>query len=147
MEGHLLTSSEKSRLLSAADAARDKAYAPFSGMTVGAAVLAQSDRIYSGCNVENSSYGLTICAERAAVFAAVAAEGGTQLVIKAVAVSAAGHGVTAPCGACRQVIYEFGQDAIVLFPGVNGMRELSMAELLPEPFRLRGGPRREEPDD
>ncbi|OGR85716.1 MAG: cytidine deaminase [Elusimicrobia bacterium RIFCSPHIGHO2_02_FULL_57_9] len=94
-------SSEIMRLIKAARLARQSAYCPYSRYPVGAAVLTESGRIFSGCNVENASYGLSICAERAAVFNAVA---GRQIVIKAVCIAAISP---KPCGACRQVLFEF----------------------------------------
>ncbi len=90
---------------------------------------------FSGCNVENASYGLTICAERNAIFAAVAAEG-PSMVIKAVAVATEQDGACAPCGACRQVIFEFGPDAVVFFRGKSGTEQMAITKLLPEGFRL-----------
>jgi cytidine deaminase len=116
----------------------DKAYAPFSHFQVGAAVLTHHGSIYGGCNVENSSYGLTICAERSAVFAAVGAEG-PGMKIRAVAVCAIHDGQEQPafpCGACRQVIFEFGPQALVLFQGPSGPQQVSIGDLLPGGFRL-----------
>ena len=85
--------------------------------------------------MENASYGLTICAERNAIFAAVAAEG-TDMRIKAVAVATERDGPCAPCGACRQVIFEFGPDALILFRGQSGTQRMQITQLLPEGFRL-----------
>ena len=81
--------------------------------------------MYHGCNVENASYGLTICAERNAIFAAVAAEG-SGMRIQAVAVATERDGPCAPCGACRQVIYEFGPEALVLFRGQSGTEQMAI---------------------
>ena len=103
------------RLITAAQAARRNAYAPYSHFTVGAALLAQDGTIYTGCNVENASYGLSICAERNAVFHAVAS--GTRDFL-AVAV-ATENGVT-PCGACRQVLAEFNPQMTVLLVDAAG---------------------------
>jgi cytidine deaminase len=112
-------------------AARDKAYAPYSNFRVGAAVQA-GERVYPGCNVENASYGLTICAERAAVFAAVAA-GETR--IDAVVVVTDTPTPTTPCGACRQVLREFGTDIRVLCATLSGVRhEFALDDLLPSSF-------------
>jgi cytidine deaminase len=122
-------------LLAAARAVLDRAYAPYSGFRVGAAVLTGSDHVYAGCNVESSSYGLTCCAERAAIFAAVAAEG-PHVVVAAVAVTSSREGPCSPCGACRQVIAEFGPDAMVLYPGTEGTVARPIAELLPDTFML-----------
>ena len=117
------------------DAARDasaRAYCPYSRFRVGAAVLTDKDEIISGCNVENASYGLTICAERNAIFHAVA-RGTTR--IQAVVVYTPTPKPSAPCGACRQVINEFGPDAEVLSvcDGPEVLRK-RLSELLPEAF-------------
>ncbi|HST11117.1 MAG TPA: cytidine deaminase [Terriglobales bacterium] len=129
---------EKQRpmLMRAARAAMKKAYAPYSKFHVGAAVLLNDGKVFSGCNVENASYGMTNCAERTAIFSAVA-QLGPRVEVTAVAV-ANDHGVPcSPCGACRQVIYEFGPDAIVFFQGANGEKQAHITELLPEGFRLK----------
>jgi cytidine deaminase len=113
-----------------------KAYAPYSKFLVGSAILTTTGRIFSGCNVENASYGMTNCAERTAIFAAVA-ELGPKLEVTAVAV-VNDHGVPcSPCGACRQVIYEFGPEAIIFFQGADGDTQAHITELLPEGFRLK----------
>jgi cytidine deaminase len=131
-----LLESEKTRLLDAAQDTLTRAYAPYSGIKVGAAVLTAQGQVYSGGNVENASYGLTLCAERAAIAAAVAAEGpGMQ--IKALAVVSNQTGPFAPCGACRQVIHEFGPGALVMFQGENDLIRAPISELLPYAFRLR----------
>jgi cytidine deaminase len=112
------------------------AYAPFSKFRVGAAILTSKGQIFLGCNVENSSYGMTNCAERTAIFSAVAKDG-PDLEIYAVAV-ANDHGVPcSPCGACRQVIYEFGPRAIVFYQGDKGPKQSLITDLLPEGFRLQ----------
>jgi cytidine deaminase len=116
-------------LIDAARAARDHAYAPYSGFRVGAAVLADG-RIVPGCNVENASYGLTVCAERAAVFAAVGA--GVRR-IDAVAVVTDADQPVAPCGACRQVLHEFGPGMAVILAG-REIRRFTLADLLPDAF-------------
>jgi cytidine deaminase len=126
----------RERLLEAARAARGRAYAPYSKFQVGAALLTTSGVLFTGCNVENASYGVTNCAERTAIFSAVA-QLGPQMKIQAIAV-ASGEGIPcSPCGACRQVIYEFGPNATVFFLGPRGWRELPIEKLLPEGFRLR----------
>ena len=130
-----LETKQQEQLLSAARAAFKNAHAPYSNFRVGAAVLTERGTLYHGCNVENTSYGLTICAERNAIFAAVAAEG-TGMRIKAVAVATERDGPCAPCGACRQVIFEFGPDALILFRGQSGTQQMEITELLPEGFRL-----------
>src|ERR1700686_2446227 len=112
------------------------AYAPYSKFHVGAAILLTNGKIFSGCNVENASYGMTNCAERTAIFSAVA-QLGPKIEIQAVAV-ANDHGVAcSPCGACRQVIYEFGPHATVFFQGAMGPKQAQITELLPEGFRLQ----------
>ncbi len=126
----------RNRLTKAAQAAMKHAYAPYSGFRVGAAILTSKGRIFAGCNVENSSYGMTNCAERTAIFSAIA-QHGPQLEIKAVAVTNAKGVPCSPCGACRQVIYEFGPDAIVFYQGKKGPAQSHITELLPEGFRLK----------
>src|ERR1700761_3836709 len=111
------------------------AHAPYSKFRVGSAILLTNGKIFSGCNVENASYGMTNCAERTAIFSAVA-ELGPNIEIEAVTVTN-DHGVAcSPCGACRQVIYEFGPDATVFFQGAAGPKQAHIIELLPEGFRL-----------
>ena len=122
----------REELFAAALAARQRAYAPYSHFGVGAAVQTGDAQIVAGCNVENASYGLTICAERAAVFAAVALGSG-QLV--AIAIASAGG--VAPCGACRQVLAEFADDLAVLLVDADQpdcVRETTLSSLLPDRF-------------
>ena len=126
----------RSRLLAAAHKALERAYAPYSNFRVGAAVLTEQGEIFSGCNVENASYGLTICAERSATFTAVQQTSGDKLRIRAVAVVNGDELPCSPCGACRQVIFEFGPAAIVIFKGEKEYQETPIADLLPESFRL-----------
>ena len=130
----------RERLLRLARKAMKNAYAPFSNFRVGAAILTSKGRVFTGCNVENSSYGMTNCAERTAIFSAIAKDG-PDLEIRAVAVAAANendHGVTcSPCGACRQVIYEFGPRAVIFYQGEKGAKQSRIADLLPEGFRLK----------
>ena len=116
-------------LISAARTVREHAYAPYSGFRVGAAVLADG-QVFVGCNVENASYSLTICAERAAVFAAVAA--GVRR-IEAVAIVTDAARPVAPCGACRQVLYEFGVEMTVILVGGETVHS-NLKALLPTPF-------------
>lgn len=130
-----LAPEQQEQMLSGARAAFNKAHAPYSNFKVGATVLTERGTVYQGCNVENASYGLTICAERNAIFAAVAAEG-SSMRIKAVAVATESDGPCAPCGACRQVIFEFGPDALILFRGQSGTEQMAITKLLPEGFRL-----------
>lgn len=106
-------------LVALAREARDKAYAPYSGFAVGAALQARSGRIYSGCNVENASYSLTICAERVALFKAVCA-GEREFEALAVVTQT----LAAPCGACRQVLAEFGLDTQVIIADLEKAREV-----------------------
>jgi cytidine deaminase len=123
-------------LLRAARVAMKNAHAPYSKFKVGAALVTTKGEVFSGCNVENASYGLTNCAERTAIFTAVA-KLGSGMRIRAIAV-ANNHGVPcSPCGACRQVIYEFGPEATVFFrTKKNGWQETAITDLLPEGFRL-----------
>jgi cytidine deaminase len=130
-----LTAEQQEQLRAAARAALQKAYAPYSHFRVGAAVLTARGSLYQGCNVENASYGLTICAERAAIFAAVTAEG-SEMHVSAIAVCTEPDVPCAPCGACRQVIFEFGPTAVVLFRGQSGPEHRMITNLLPEGFRL-----------
>jgi cytidine deaminase len=120
------------RLERAARTAAANSYSPYSHFPVGAAVLAGSGRIYSGCNVENASYGLCNCAERTAIFSAAAAG---ERVLRAVAVYTPTDEPTLPCGACRQVINEFGPDAVVASVCASSHRlETTLAALLPAAF-------------
>ena len=118
-------------LVQAARAAQAKAYAPYSNFRVGAALESDSGDVFVGCNVENASYGLTICAERAAVCAAVSA--GARRFRRAVVVTDSDP-PAAPCGACRQVLSEFGTELRVEAIGPRGSVAWTMAELLPAAF-------------
>lgn len=119
-----------SELIAAAAAARESAYVPYSGFAVGAALLASNGTVYTGCNVENASYGLTVCAERNAVFHAVVSGARDFL---AVAVVTANGG--APCGACRQVLSEFSPTMTVITSDMAGNRRVyTLSELLPDAF-------------
>jgi cytidine deaminase len=135
MPSTALTLPERDKLIHAAQQAFQRAYAPYSNFYVGAAVLTDQGQIFTGCNVENASYGLTICAERAAIFTAVQQTEG-KLALRAVAVANRAQVPCSPCGACRQVIAEFGEDVIVIFQGKNGFEQSTLAELLPDTFRL-----------
>jgi cytidine deaminase len=130
-----LSAAERERLLAAANSMLQRAYAPYSKFRVGAAILTAAGNIYTGCNVENASYGLTNCAERTAIFSAVAAEG-ESMRLRAVAVVNAQKVPCSPCGGCRQVIFEFGPDSVVLFQGKNGIEESTASALLPAGFTL-----------
>jgi cytidine deaminase len=121
-------------LVAQAVLARKDAYVPYSGFPVGAALLGRSGRVYTGCNVENASYPLTLCAERTAVVKAVS-EGERSFEAIAVVTSSGGS----PCGACRQVLSEFGgpeQDLVVIVADLEGNSQVyTIADLLPEAFR------------
>jgi cytidine deaminase len=118
-----------SALTESAFEARQKAYAPYSNFAVGAALRTKSGRVFCGCNVENLSFGLTICAERAAVFAAVAAG---EREFEAIAIVADSIQPVTPCGACRQVLAEFAPSLPVRCTNLQGVHfESSIAELLP----------------
>ena len=126
----MATSDEIEELIALARLAREAAYAPYSGFSVGAAVRAADGKVYTGCNVENASFGLTLCAERNAIAHAVA-EG--QQVFDTIAVVSE-QGVT-PCGACRQFLAEFGHELKVIVAPVDGpWRQYSMDQLLPNAF-------------
>ncbi|MCA9932722.1 MAG: cytidine deaminase [Ardenticatenaceae bacterium] len=126
----MIDDTTRDELISAACAARQFAYAPYSKYPVGAAVLGEDGRIYMGCNVENASYGLSNCAERTAVFNMVSA--GVQRLL-AVVVSTANAG--SPCGACRQVLTEFAGDVPVwLVDGEGNGRQTTLYALLPDHF-------------
>ena len=119
-------------LLAAARAAMEHSYSPDSGFRVGAAVLAQSGRIYSGCNIENASYGATICAERCAIFSGIAQ--GERRFIK-LAVVSSGDGYPWPCGICRQVMLEFmPPEGSILLEDKGKILELALDELMPHGF-------------
>jgi len=129
-------SAQEEKLLQAAKDVRAKAYAPYSGFLVGAAILTSSARIFSGCNVENSSYGLGCCAERVALFSAVAA-GERNFTMLAVAASS--FGFTYPCGACLQVLAEFAPRLpLILQNGQGEVLRTSVDALLPCAFHLPG---------
>lgn len=122
------------QLIEAAIKAREFAYAPYSNFKVGAAVLMEDDRIFTGCNIENASFGATNCAERTAIFKGVS-EG--LKVIKAVAVTGDPEGYTFPCGICRQVIAEFAQDGEIEIIIVKNKEEYivkTLDEILPGSF-------------
>lgn len=123
------------RLIKLARAAMKNAYAPYSDFRVGAAILLKDGRVFTGCNVENASYGLTICAERNAIFAAVAASK-KKPEIEAVAVLNHRGVACSPCGACRQVIAEFGPNATVSYLGEKKIVTRTMRELLVDGFVL-----------
>jgi cytidine deaminase len=131
-----LTQEERDSLLNAARDALKRAYARYSNFRVGAAVLTEQGEVFTGANVENASYGLTNCAERSAIFTAVQGTKAGKLAIRAVAVVNGDELPCSPCGACRQVIFEFGENAVVIFKGRQGYQEMAIQDLLPESFRL-----------
>ncbi len=129
---------EKQLIVQARQASR-RAYAPYSGFAVGAALLAVDGSIFSGCNVENASYGATICAERAAVTAAVGA-GATRFT--AIAIYTPTDSPTPPCGICRQVLMEFGPEMTVICVAKKGRKtRQTLKELLPAAFSVRDLPK------
>jgi len=129
-----LTAAERA-LVAAARAVAGRAYVPASGFEVGCAVLTEAGGTYAGCNVENASYGLTICAERSAITAAVAAEG-PKTRVTTVAVHAEADSCS-PCGACRQVIAEVGPEAVVVYRRDGRLVRRTISELLPDAFTFR----------
>jgi cytidine deaminase len=129
-----ITEAEKTQLIETAKRALLSAYAPYSQFRVGAAVLTAKGQIFAGCNVENASYGLSICAERNAIATAIMAEKGDTIKLKAIAVVNNQDVPCSPCGACRQVIWEFGKDAVVIFRGSQGWQTSEMIKLLPHGF-------------
>jgi cytidine deaminase len=135
----MLDETVRQQLLDQARRAREHAYAPYSRFTVGAAVLTATGEIFSGCNIENASLGATICAERVAIFRAVAA-GCRDLT--ALAVVADTPEPVAPCGLCRQVLAEFTPDCLVLMANTAGRVQLAnLKELLPLAFHWPAGER------
>ena len=126
----MVTDNQKKALLQAACAVRERAYAPYSNYKVGAAILTGDGQIITGANVENASYGLSICAERSAIFTAVS-EGVREIVAVAICTSNLGS----PCGACRQVMVEFAGDIPVYICDSKGnVRETTLHNLIPEHF-------------
>ena len=131
---HPVADEPSATLIESARQVAERAYAPYSHFRVGAAVVDANGAIYTGCNVENASYGLSICAERSAIFAALAAGAPRPLVALAVTCIDAEEGGCSPCGACRQVIAEhLRADGQVV---VAGLGTFTAAELLPHSFRL-----------
>ncbi len=124
--------SEYDPLIAAARQARENAHAKFSNFKVGASLRASSGKIYGGCNVENATYGLTVCAERVAIFKAIS-EGERKF--NAIAVVTDTDSLTPPCGACRQLIWEFCGDVPVVMTNLKGRVEIvHMRDLFPKPF-------------
>jgi cytidine deaminase len=131
-----IDASVRRALIAAARAVRRNAHAPYSRFRVGAAVWDESDRVHTGCNVENASYGLTVCAERNAIAAAI---GAGAKHIRAIAVASPTRPPATPCGACRQVLAEFGDahTLVVLAPPTGTATDRRLGALLPESFGLR----------
>lgn len=131
-----MANSQIESLLQASRVAMEQAYAAYSGFKVGSAVLGANGEIYSGCNVENASYGLSICAERSAVARMVCAG---ERSIRAIAISASSGEAAFPCGACRQVLAEFapaGEPVSIYLVTGDGVEEYTLADLLPHAFTL-----------
>ena len=119
-------------LVASALAVRENAFAPFSKFKVGAALESTDGRVFTGCNVENATYGLTICAERVAVFKAIS-EGARRF--QRVAVAADTENLTPPCGACRQILWEFCGDVEIMLVNLGGKKEVyQLRDLFPKPF-------------
>ena len=131
---------EIQKLIDAARAARDCSLSPFSNFCVGAAVETEDGKIYTGCNIESASYGLTVCAERVAIWKALS-EGERNF--KRLAVVVDTTPLTPPCGTCRQIIWEFCRDATVILANLEGETEIvEMRELLPRAFDARFLPKK-----
>ncbi len=135
MPSQSLTEAQRDKLQQLARAEAKNAYAPYSKFAVGAALVSEAGKYYVGANVENASYGLTMCAERSAVFSAVASEG-ASMKVDAIAIYGEGADYTPPCGACRQVLAEFGPNCIIMFGGRKGWKETRLGNLLPERFEM-----------
>lgn len=122
---------ENQKLLELADKAKENAYAPYSGFQVGAAVLTEDGTVYTGCNVENASYGAAICAERTAMVQAVAH--GARKFVK-IAIASSGHETVYPCGICLQVMHEFNPEMRVICQSQQGFEVYQLSELMPKGF-------------
>ena len=123
---------EYKKLIKKAEKARKRAYTPYSKFQVGAALLSTNGKIFTGCNIENASFGLAVCAERVAIFKAIS-EGSTKF--EAIAVIGDTGKPCSPCGACRQVISEFGKDITLIMANLKGdVKIKKIKELLPEAF-------------
>ncbi|MFQ5976577.1 MAG: cytidine deaminase [Candidatus Heimdallarchaeota archaeon] len=127
---------EIEKLKNAAVDAKMHSFAPYSTFQVGAAVLADSGKIYHGCNIENDSFSLTICAERCAIFKAIS-EGEKSIRAIAVAIPADNLESTVPCGACRQVMSQFADELLVVIITRSETKTMWLSELFPNPFRLK----------
>ena len=135
-----MTDPEIQQLIDVARAARDCSLSPFSNFCVGAAVETEDGKIYTGCNIESASYGLTVCAERVAIWKALS-EGERRF--KRLAVVVDTTPLTPPCGTCRQIIWEFCRNATVILANLDGETEIvEMRELLPRAFDARFLPKK-----
>lgn len=130
----MLINDKYSHLVEKARKTKHSAYAPYSHYQVGAALLTRNGEIFTGVNVENASFGLTVCAERIAIFNALS-QGNQDL--EAIAISAQGEDIPYPCGACRQVMNEFNPDLIVILDSGDNINIYSLKELLPMAFKLK----------
>ncbi len=131
-EGENTVKEEFKKLIKEAEKARKRAYTPYSKFKVGAAVLCDDGKIFTGCNIENASFGMSVCAERVAIFKAVS-EGSTKF--EAIAVIGDTDKPCSPCGACRQVISEFGEDIPLIMANLKGdVKIKKIGDLLPEAF-------------
>ena len=119
-------------LLQVAEQAMERAYAPYSGFHVGAALKARGGKVYGGCNIENSSFGATVCAERVAVFKAIS-EGEANF--EAIALVSRDDPRVLPCGMCRQVLWELAGDIDVVIGGASSIEVLKLSSLYPDPFK------------
>ena len=131
-----LSSSERDKLIETAKRALNNAYAPYSQFKVGAAVLTSTGKIFAGCNVENASYGLSMCAERNAIANAIIGNSEAKIVVRAIAIANSQNVSCSPCGACRQVIWEFGPEALVIYQHHQRWQSSTIKDLLPEGFSL-----------
>lgn len=130
----MISPENQEKLIRLAKDAQEKAYMPYSKFSVGAAILTEDGDIFTGCNVENISYGLSNCGERTAIFKMIS-EKGPQAKIKAIAVSTKADIPCSPCGACRQVIQEFSTpETLIIFKGESGYVTASIGQLLPGAF-------------
>jgi len=131
-----LTKEQIAELRSLASKAAKQSYSPYSKFRVGAAVLLEDGKIFAGPNIENASYRLTICAENTAIAKAIS-EVGPKIKLRAVAVANLNDAASMPCGACRQILWEFGgADTWVFGPGEDGPLDVTLGSLLPHGFRL-----------
>lgn len=122
---------EDQKLLELADKAKEAAYASYSNFKVGAALQTKNGKVFTGCNVENSSYGAAICAERCAAVKAISSG---EREFEVIAIASSGEDTVYPCGICRQVLHEFGPDMKVICQSANGYESYRLSELMPKGF-------------